>query len=359
MIRIGYVQLVIGVLVAALVLVIVANLALAAARGTLGERLANSPWTQSTAARVEGEYSGQVTLEGVYTGVYSDTREPITMTLGTIDLGLVLEECGDDTCPGEPGQGVTGHVVLSRTLVFTQEHTIGGEAVGPLVSGTFDGTTLHVESEKFSWVVSAGRTLPTDGRVLPERRATRQFSLVSTEVHTTGAQLDGIYRETIWGIRPDPVTVVGTFSLHRPVFSEQWLQVIKNVDTGGLIEVPPGSVVTYTIVISNSADVVASSVVMTDPLPSAVSFGDHLQGSALLPLPDNVYQWGPYDVAAHTAYTITFTAEVTSSTDFAGDTIVNIAYITAANADPDTDPASFTIAGGGFDVYLPLVLRDQ
>jgi hypothetical protein len=220
--RIGYVQLAIGVSAAALVLMIAANLASAAARGTFGERLTNLPRTQSAEAQVEGEYSGQVMLEGVFTGVYSDTREPITMTLGTIDLALVLEECNDDTCPGGQSQGVIGHVVLSRTLVFTQEHMIGGEAVGPLVSGTFDGTTLRVESEKFFWVVSAGRTLPTDGRVLPESRATRQFSLVSTEVHTTGAQLAGIYRETIWGIRPDPVTVVGTFSLHRPVFPESW-----------------------------------------------------------------------------------------------------------------------------------------
>jgi uncharacterized repeat protein (TIGR01451 family) len=356
--RISYGRLVIGILVAALVLVIAANLGLAAARGTLGEWLTNPPQTQSTEVQVEGEYSGQVTLEGVFTGVYSDTHEPVTMTLGTIDLALVLEECGEDTCPGGQSQGVTGHVVLSRTLVFTQEHTIGVEAVGPLVSGTFDGTTLRVESEKFVWVISAGRTLPTDGRILPESRVTRQFSLVSTDVHTTGAQLDGIYRETVWGIRPDPVTVVGTFSLQRPVFLEPLLQVIKSVDTAGLSQVPLGSVVTYTIVISNSNSTVASSVVMTDPLPSAVSFGDQLQGEALLPLLDNVYQWGPYDVAAHTAYTITFTADVTSSADFAGDTVVNIAYVSAANANPDTDAANFIIAGGSLEVYLPLVLRN-
>jgi hypothetical protein len=220
--RISYVQLAIGALVVALVLVIAANLPSAAARGALGERLTNPSQAQLAEAQVEGEYSGQVVLEGVFTGVYSDTCEPITMTLGTIDLALVLEKCSGDTCPGGQHQGVTGHVVLSRTLFFTQEHTIDGQALGPLVSGTFDGTTLRVESEKFFWIVSAGRTLPTDGRVLPESRATRQFSLVSTEVHTTGAQLAGIYRETIWGIRPDPVTVVGTFSLNRPVFPESW-----------------------------------------------------------------------------------------------------------------------------------------
>ena len=138
------------------------------------------------------------------------------MDLGYIDLALALVQSGDV---------VTGYVSLDRTLVFTQEHTIDGYAVGPLVSGTFDGTLLRLESEKFSRVMSSGRTLEEDGRVLPERTATRQFSLVSTEVRadtdrTDRVDLVGEYRETIWGLTPQPITVVGTFSLWRPVFPE-------------------------------------------------------------------------------------------------------------------------------------------
>ena len=97
---------------------------------------------------------------------------------------------------------------------------------------------------------------------------------------------------------------------------------------------------------------------MTDILPSGVSFGSHIEGSALLPLPDNVYRWGPYDVAAHTAYTITFTAGVTTTSDFAGRSVTNIVYVADDYAGSDSDSVSFTIVGD-FDVYLPLVLRNQ
>lgn len=114
--------------------------------------------------------------------------------------------------------------------------------------------------------------------------------------------------------------------------------------------------VTYTIVIENSGSGVATNVVMTDPLLAGVSFGSQSKGSALIALPGIIYQWGPYDVAARTAYTVAFTANVTDSRAFAGSTITNSAYIAASNAVPVDDSDSFTIAGG-FYIYLPVVLR--
>lgn len=214
---IGYKQLVSAALLAAVVLGLTAGQSLVTARnqppaGTFqSDRPGlNLPPVQGDDVHVNGEYAGQVALAGVYTGVYSDPDEPEAMDLGYIDLALALEQTGAN---------VSGHVLLTGTLVFTQEHTIDGQAVGPLVSGSFDGSTLQLTSEQFAWLVSSGRTLD-DGRTLPERTAIRQFSLVSTEVQNAGAKLVGDYRETIWGIGPQPVTVVGSFSLQRPVFPE-------------------------------------------------------------------------------------------------------------------------------------------
>ncbi|MEZ4617699.1 MAG: Ig-like domain-containing protein [Caldilineaceae bacterium] len=49
-----------------------------------------------------------------------------------------------------------------------------------------------------------------------DRRALqRQFRLVSTNVANDGGELNGEYRETLWGYTSAPVTVVGTFTLHR------------------------------------------------------------------------------------------------------------------------------------------------
>ncbi len=134
------------------------------------------------------------------------------------------------------------------------------------------------------------------------------------------------------------------------VFSSPDVAIVKSVDTGGLDPVELSGVVTYTIVISNSGGGIAMNVVLTDPLPSAVSFITQSEGTLLVPQPlDNtIYQWGPWDVAAQTAYTITFTANVTGNVAFAGQIITNSAYFGAANHAPGaSNPVTFTIAHPG------------
>ena len=74
-------------------------------------------------------------------------------------------------------------------------------AVGPCVSGVFDGDNLHVESERFIQVTGAGQ------------RLMRQFRLMGrlADLNT----FTGEYRETVWGYGPQPLTVVGSFTLTR------------------------------------------------------------------------------------------------------------------------------------------------
>lgn len=121
-------------------------------------------------------------------------------------------------------------------------------------------------------------------------------------------------------------------------------------------EVKLGGTVTYTVAIRNDGEIVAAGVIMTDPLPVGVSFGDWvMQDTASLS--SQTVEWGPQDVAAGTAYTVSFTANVTGSRAYAGQTITNVAYAVGANVDPVEDWASFSIQGEVL-VYLPLVLRD-
>jgi uncharacterized repeat protein (TIGR01451 family) len=335
-------MIVVGVSLLGLILLAAVALPAGAARWLGAARGEPARPAQAGAAALNGTYVGTVKLDWALPGEFSDPlptptpdpEGPSPPDLGEIDLGLRLSQ-SDGT--------VSGYVDLEFTLVFTTEHTVDATPFGPSVAGTFDGTDLSLTSERLS-LISAGQ------------RLMRQFRLTGEMAPDQDHVLSGEYRETLWGYGPQPFTIIGTFSLARALLPESGLQVIKSVDTGGLSELPLGGVVTYTIVISNSDDTVASSVVMSDILPSAVSFGDHLQGTALLPLPDNTYQWGPYDVAAHTAYTITFTADITSSEDFAGQTVTNIAYVTAVDTNPVSGSASFTIEGDYF-IYLPLVMK--
>ncbi len=208
-------------LVAGLVLTAAAVLPLSASRA---QPVAPAPRVGQplpTAVDLNGQYSGSVKLVWGLTGVYSDSLAtptpkpagaPQPPDLGSIDLTLQLSQSGTT---------VSGYVVLDNTIVFTREHTIQATpvaptpgagtptpapqplGVGPYVNGTFDGTTLRLESEPFSLVVGG-------------KRITRQFRLVTTVVPTDGGRLVGEYRETMSGYALRPATVLGGFDLSRP-----------------------------------------------------------------------------------------------------------------------------------------------
>ncbi|MCE7988080.1 MAG: hypothetical protein DYG89_43500 [Caldilinea sp. CFX5] len=161
---------------------------------------------QNNAVQLSGPYAGAVKLNVVVGGVFSDTlvvpTTPLSGTedLGSIDLSLQLTQTGNL---------LNGYVSLDKTLVFSAEHTLGSGAaaikIGPLLAGSFDGTTFTVQSERVTMVAS-GRTVQ------------RQFRLIGTSSASDGSEVKGEYRETLWGYMSVPVTVIGNFTLLRPVF---------------------------------------------------------------------------------------------------------------------------------------------
>ncbi|MFQ5593147.1 MAG: hypothetical protein ACE5HA_03260 [Anaerolineae bacterium] len=233
-----HVQAVIGIVVAGLILAGAAVFPSTASRGMVNTAGTSRPYVQvNEGASITGDYSGEARLNWVLAGIYSDTLAtptpqptgtPAPADLGRIDLSLRLEQSGS---------AVSGYVLLDRSLVFTREHSIMVTPIlpppgpgtptpnpepeeldiGPRVTGTFDGVTLRLESERFSLVLSPEQRL-ADGQLIPEQRVTRQFSLSSTAVQDDGATLAGEYRETVWGFGLEPSTAVGVFTLSRPVF---------------------------------------------------------------------------------------------------------------------------------------------
>lgn len=158
---------------------------------------------QSDANQFVGDYSGVVKLDTTVIGVYSDTlnippsEAGTSPDLGSIDLSIALSQNNN---------ALNGYVTLDKTLVYSVEHTLGSGAaavkIGPYLSGAVNGANISVQSEKSA--------LTVDGRALQ-----RQFRLVTTNVANDGGELNGEYRETLWGYTSAPVTVVGTFTLHR------------------------------------------------------------------------------------------------------------------------------------------------
>ncbi|MBN1873797.1 MAG: DUF11 domain-containing protein [Anaerolineae bacterium] len=125
-------------------------------------------------------------------------------------------------------------------------------------------------------------------------------------------------------------------------------------------DVPLGGEVWYTIVIQNSGSLPASAVMVTDVLPSGVTFGTGIiTGSAVLPAP-NTLTWGPWDVEAGDWYTLRFNAIVGDDEAFAGQTIVNTVTYTSVDAGSGSNQAVFTIVKPSqYMIYLPMVLKAQ
>jgi hypothetical protein len=162
------------------------------------------------AAQLAGDYSGAVKLQFTAAGVFSDTLatppppaagQPEPPDLGTIDLALKLSQ---------NGSALSGYVSLDKMLVFAAAHTIkNGSAtlnIGPYVNGSFDGTNLTLVSERVAATLS-GQPIQ------------RQFRLSGAISASDGSQISGQYRETMWGATHQPVTVLGAFTLQRPVFA--------------------------------------------------------------------------------------------------------------------------------------------
>ena len=199
--------------------------------GTLVQPAANAPAPAQVAlaqaepasvnvAQVFGNYNGLVTLKCTFGGVYSDTFStptpqpagtPAPADVGKIDLSLFLSQTNGT---------VSGYINIDRTIVFSAEHTIQATpmfitpvpgqpapaavalAIGPYVQGTFDGSTLSLQSDVVSMIV-AGRTVQ------------RQFRITGTLKPNDADSFTGEYRETVWGYTAQPITVLGVFTLSR------------------------------------------------------------------------------------------------------------------------------------------------
>jgi uncharacterized repeat protein (TIGR01451 family) len=136
---------------------------------------------------------------------------------------------------------------------------------------------------------------------------------------TTVSQADPAVRETV--------------SFQVVVTSMADLQVTKEVQGDASAPVGPGDTITYTLVISNSGPDAATGVVVTDTLPPEVTFvsADTTQGSCTEQEGTVLCDLGAIDAGA--AVTVTFVVSV-SEPSVTG-SLVNVAWATAMERDPD------------------------
>jgi uncharacterized repeat protein (TIGR01451 family) len=120
-------------------------------------------------------------------------------------------------------------------------------------------------------------------------------------------------------------------------------------------DVPPGGVVTYTVVLSNSGAGDALGVVLTDVLPAEVTFGGWVQQSGAV-YENGVITWTG-TVAGDGQVTLVFTATLGTDSGLYNRTVVNTARFVSDNAGSGSAQATFATARR-YWVYLPLVMRN-
>ena len=302
---------------------------------------------QADTFQVDATLVGTVELKWGAAGTYSDTWTAAELNVLTdiaaIDLALLLAKGA--------GDAVTGYVDLQNSLVFTTQHlistTVASAAavttkVGPQRSGSYAGNPLNLLSERISYTTETGQTVQ------------RQFRLTAAP-NPDSAQLVGEYRETVWGLTLQPLTIGGTFKLtdlkaapvdvnRAPVANPQTVSTLAN--TAKAIQLTgsdaDNNALTYTIVTNPTRGTLNGTAPNVTYMPKAGFSGSD---SFTFRVNDGKVD---SDAAA-----VTITIEVQGNTNHpptaVADAVTTTAGVTitisvlANDADPDGDVLTVTI----------------
>jgi hypothetical protein len=312
---------------------------------------------QNLTDSLEGSFLGFVQLERVGAGVYTDSLPtatpapgvtPIpTPALGRIDLGLMLSQSG---------AGVTGFVDLDTTLVFTKEATILVTPVGtppgpgtpvptpspldagPAVTGLLDGSNLVLTSAIVSQTIAG-------------QRVDRQFRLTGVVTSdATGILFSGEYRETLWGVAPQPLTLIGRFELIQPIFVSAAVEMPTVTSTSTPTSTPGAATSTSTT--TATATTVAENT--ATPTPTATTVPENTATSTATTVPASTATSTPTattvpaNTATSTPTATTVPANTVTSTPTATVVPANTATSTPT-VTPTLQPDGATVTGIVYD----------
>lgn len=129
-----------------------------------------------------------LSLSGVYAGTVVITGP---LGLDPFDMAIVLTDTNGS---------LTGYIASARLLAFPITQ-MTPTVQGPTVSGLRSGDSFSLHSARFTDTIST---------------LSRQVVMHTGVISNTGEMLTGVYSETLWGLTPQPLNLVGYFSLTRP-----------------------------------------------------------------------------------------------------------------------------------------------
>lgn len=142
----------------------------------------------------------------------------------------------------------------------------------------------------------------------------------------------------------DGTVILNLTSPETTVIAAPELVITKTVEATAQVDL--GEIVTYTITLNNEGGDTALGILLTDTLPTGITFGGWAMGTNVTPdYADGVITWTGDLPAGVQPLTIVFTATVNNDSMLYGNSIVNTAEFTSDNAGEGEDDATFGMIG--------------
>jgi uncharacterized repeat protein (TIGR01451 family) len=294
-------------------------------------------------------YTPAVGFTGLVTFTYIASDGELTDT-ATVDIAVGnyadvgVSKVVDDLTPAE-----------GDTIIYTLQVTNNGPAVasGVVISDTLPDGVSYVSDDgggaydEITGVWDVGG-LGVDSSATLHITATVDLGTRGTAIVNTAVISSSDQPDPISGNDADSATI----TVLSPTDAD--LAVGKAVDNDRPDE---GDTIVYTLQVTNNGPAVASGVVVSDTLPDGVSYVSDDGGGAY---DDTTGAWGVGGLEVNSSATLHITATVGAGT-LGTPPIINTAVISSSDQpDPffSNDTGSATIEVEGYQIFLPLVLRN-
>ncbi len=326
-----------------------------------------APWSCATPA-VGGTGSITCTLPSLTAGSAGNFTLVVNVNLGTA-TGTVISntDMGSSsvTDPNNSNNSVTANVTVAQanqsdmsvTMTGTPNPVLAGNNItytavvtnnGPATATTVTAidtipanTTFSTDTVPPGWTCTVNPTTVSCTNPSMVANATSTFTFVFTVTAGTAPGTVIVNSLTVGSSVSDPVAANNTATTNTTVASPSQAD-LSITKFGSPDPVNQGDTLIYTLTVANNGPAAATNVVVTDPLPAAVTYqsSSTTQGSCLQATGTVTCNVGAVSNGQIVTITINVTATTFSSSSYA----VNTASVTSSTSDPDNtnNSATFT-----------------